>query len=142
MRVYFDTGVFIDYMSVRPSASTLLRDAGRRGRAPQQVPLDAERLFEKVSEKHTGATAVLTCCEAEEALYQKLKASTKGVSYADILLIPGARDIAKQVLFAIEYFNFSILDLTSKVLRLQLQQLDLETHAIRAAGALHVSKRY
>jgi hypothetical protein len=44
VRVYFDTGVFIDYLSIRGNA--ILRTSGRRGRAPAQLAADAERLFD------------------------------------------------------------------------------------------------
>lgn len=36
-------------------------------------------------------------------------------------------------------FNLSVLDLTSGTVRLQLQQLDLQTRGIRAADALHAA---
>jgi hypothetical protein len=39
----------------------------------------------------------------------------------------------------IELFNISVLDLTSDTIRLQLQQLELQTRGIRAADALHAS---
>jgi len=39
----------------------------------------------------------------------------------------------------VELFNISMLDLTSGTVRLQLQQLDLQTRGIRAADALHAA---
>jgi hypothetical protein len=39
----------------------------------------------------------------------------------------------------VDLFNVSVLDLTSKTVRLQLQQLDLQTRGIRAADALHAA---
>ena len=49
MRVYLDTGIFIDYLSARGGANALLRSSERRGRAPADIATDAERLFEKVA---------------------------------------------------------------------------------------------
>jgi hypothetical protein len=39
----------------------------------------------------------------------------------------------------VELFNISVLDLTSGTIRLQLQQLELQTRGVRAADALHVA---
>lgn len=39
----------------------------------------------------------------------------------------------------IELFGIAVLDLTATTLRLQLQQLDLQTRGIRAADALHAA---
>jgi hypothetical protein len=139
VRVYFDTGVFIDYLSMRGSATAILRSLGRRGRTPAEIGADAERLFEKVAKSHTGATSCLTYYEAEEAFYRLLVQSAKGVPRADTLLIPAARSITTQVQMVIELFNISILDLTSATVRLQLQQLDLQTRGIRAADSLHAA---
>ena len=51
MRVYFDTGVFIDYLSARGSANAL-RLSTRRGRTPSEIAADAEQLFEKTHRAH------------------------------------------------------------------------------------------
>jgi hypothetical protein len=93
VRVYFDAGVFIDYLSVGGNTNAILRTSERRGRAPAQIASDAERLFEKASRGHIGATSCLTYYEVEEALYRMLAQSAKGVSRADTLLIPVARSI-------------------------------------------------
>jgi hypothetical protein len=87
VRVYFDTGVFIDYLGTRGSTNAILRSSGRRGRTPTEVAVDAERLFERVSRAHSGGTSCLTYYEVEEALYRLLAQSAKGVSSAGTLLI-------------------------------------------------------
>lgn len=97
MRVYFDTGVFIDFLSTRGNTNVILRSSERRGRTPVDIAVDAEQLFEKVGSAHTGATSCLTYYEIEEALYRLLAQSAKGVSRADKLLIPVARSITTQV---------------------------------------------
>ena len=133
MRVYFDTGVFIDYLCTRGNTNAILRSTPRRGRSPAEMAFDAERLFEKVSRSHAGATSCLTYYEVEEALFRILTQSAKGVTSADTLLIPVARSITTQVQIVVELFNVAVLDLTSATVRLQLQQLDLQTRGIRAA---------
>ncbi len=103
------------------------------------MAVDAERLFAKVGRAHAGATSCLTYYEVEEALYRLLTQSAKGVSNASTLLIPAARSITTQVQIVIELFNITVLDLTSGTVRLQLQQLDLQTRGIRAADSLHAA---
>jgi len=103
------------------------------------MAVDAERLFERVTRAHTGATSCLTYYEVEEALYRLLAQSAKGVSNAGTLLIPAARSITTQVQIVIELFNISVLDLTSGTIRLQLQQINLQTQGIRAADSLHAA---
>ena len=89
-----------------------------------QATTDAERLFEKVSKGHIGATSCLTYYEVEEALFRLLAQSAKGISRADTFLIPAARSITTQVQILVEIFHLSVLDLTSTTVRIQLQQLD------------------
>jgi predicted nucleic acid-binding protein len=139
VRVYFDTGIFIDFLCTRGGANALLRSTARRGRGPADVAADAERVFEKTARAHTGSTSCLTYYEVEEALYRALAQAAKGISRADTLLIPTARSITTQVHIVIELFNISVLDLTAATIRLQLQQLDLQTRGIRAADALHAA---
>jgi predicted nucleic acid-binding protein len=139
VRVYFDTGAFIDYLSARGTANALLRSSVRRGRAPADIASDAELLFEKVSRTHFGATSCLTYYEVEEALYRMLVQSAKGISRADTLLIPAARSITTQVQILVELFSISVLDLTSGTVRLQLRQRELQTRGVRAADALHIA---
>lgn len=40
---------------------------------------------------------------------------------------------------AVELFNISVFDLTSGTIRLQLQNLELQTRGVRAADALHAA---
>ncbi len=137
MRVYYDTGTFIDYLSTR--GNTILRTADRRGRTPAAIAADAERLFETVGRTHIGATSCLTYYELEEALYRLLAQSAKGVSHADAMLIPIARSITTQVQMVVDLFKISVLDLTPATIRLQLRQLELQTRGVRAVDALHAA---
>lgn len=139
MRVYLDTGVFIDYLSIRGTANAILRPGERRGRDPLTIASDAERLFEKVSRLHTSGTSCLTFYEVEEALFRGMSQSAKGVSQADALLIPAARAVTTQVQMVVDLFRIAPLDLTQTTFRLQLQQVELQTRGVRAADALHAA---
>jgi hypothetical protein len=61
------------------------------------------------------------------------------LALTDALLIPVARSITTQVQIVVEAYNVAVLDLTAATVRLQLQQLDLQTRGIRAADALHAA---
>jgi predicted nucleic acid-binding protein len=137
MRTYFDTGPFIDFLSVHGNG--ILRTTDRRGRTPADLAMEAERLFDRVKRTHTGATSCLTYYEAEEANYRQLRQSTKGVPRADVLLIPTARAITFQVEAVADLFRISILDLTLETFHVQRRQLHLQTRGIRAADALHAA---
>ena len=137
MRVYFDTGVFIDFLSVHGNG--ILRTTDRRGRTPADMAKAAERLFEKVKRAHAGAASCLAYYEAEEASLRQLRQSTKGVPQADVLLVPTARAITLQVEAVADLFSISILDLTVKTFDIQLQQRSLQTRGVRAADALHAA---
>jgi len=95
VRVYYDTGVFIDHLSAR--GHTILRASHRRGRTPAILAADADQLFKTVKDSHAGGTSCLTYYEAEEALYRELAQSAKGVSRASTLLVPVARSITAQL---------------------------------------------
>jgi len=139
VRVYCDTGVFIDYLSALGSMNALLRSSARRGRPQAELAMHAKRLFEKLSRAHTSATSCLTYYEVEEALYRALAQAAKGFPRAGTLLIPAARSMMTQVQIVIELFDVGVLDLTPATVRLQLQQLDPQTRGIRAADALHAA---
>jgi hypothetical protein len=138
VRVYLDTGIFIDYLSVRSGIGTVLRSSPRRGRSPSQLNADAETLLNSIGKKHEGATSVLTYYEAEEALYRELSASTKGISNAQAIIIPSARSLPLQVHTAARLFNISVLDMTAVTIKAQLSNFDLQTHGTRAADAIHI----
>jgi predicted nucleic acid-binding protein len=84
-------------------------------------------------------TSCPTYYEVEEALYRILAQSAKGISRADTFLIPAARSITTQVQIVVDLFEIAVLDLTSATVRLQLQQINLQTRGIRAADALHAA---
>ena len=137
MRVYYDAGVFIDYLSMR--GNRILRTEVRRGRVPAGMAADAERLFDVVRRAHVGATSCLTYYEAEEALYKQLAQSAKGVARANTLIIPAARAITAQVQIVVDLFKISVLDLSSATIRAQLENPELRMRGVRAADALHAA---
>lgn len=135
MRVYLDTGVFIDYLSARTTSA--LRTSGRRGRALADIPTDAEQLLRVLAQKHQAATSCLTYYEVEEALFKLLAIAAKGNPNAQKLLVPAARSLMIQTQMVVRSFRISVLDLTSGIIETQLKTVELE--GIRAADALHIA---
>lgn len=139
MKVYVDSGVFIDFLIGRGHTGPYLRSADRRGRAPARLKGDAEACLSAISERHFGLTSSLTCYEVEEALYRELRRLAAGVPNANRFLIPAARAVTTQTLITIELFRIAMVDLTSTVVIAQCGNLELQRRGIRAADALHIT---
>ncbi len=139
MRIYLDTGVFIDYLSRHGQQNAILRTAHRRGRSVSDLALDAEKLFERIKRGHTGATSCLTFYEGEEALYRELSRASKDVPHADKLLITAVRYYPEQIQIVTDTFGFEVCDMTAATVKVQLQENQLRTGGIRAADALHIA---
>jgi predicted nucleic acid-binding protein len=137
VRVYLDTGPFIDYLSQRGMAS--LRTAGRRGRVLTQIHADIDRLMHRIRARHDGYTSTLTFYEIEEANFKTLSANTKGIPYAETLIIPIARSATVQAVAAARLFGITARALTPSVVEKQLRSIELQIAGIRSADALHLA---
>lgn len=139
MKVYIDTGVFIDYLSPQAIAGTILRSTNRRGRTPQQLFQDAEKVLQAIATSHMGATSSLTYYEVEEALFKQLTFVATGMTNASTLRALTARSIVPQTVMATRLFGISVLDLTAATVEMQLNLVDLHLREVRAADSLHVA---
>lgn len=139
MKVYIDTGVFIDYLSPQAIAGSTLRSTVRRGRTPQKLFQDAESVLKMIASSHTGATSSLTYYEVEEALFKQLTSIATGMPNASTLRAIIARSIVPQTVTAIRLFGIEVLDLTAATVEAQLNSVELHIRGIRAADALHVA---
>lgn len=139
MKVYIDTGVFIDYLSSQAIAGSSLRSTDRRGRTPQKLFEDAENVLKKVATSHTAATSSLTYYEVEEALFKQLTSVATGMANASTIRVLAARSIVPQTITAVRFFSINILDLTSTTVEAQLNNVELYVRGVRAADALHVA---
>lgn len=139
MKVYIDTGVFIDYLSSQAIAGSSLRSVERRGRTPQKLFADAEDVLKRVASSHTGATSTLTYYEVEEALFKQLTSVATGIANASTIRVLAARSIVPQTITAVRFFNIDVLDLTAKTVEAQLSNVELYIRGIRAADALHIA---
>jgi len=139
VKVYIDTGVFIDYLSAQAIAGSSLRSTNRRGRTPQKLFEDAENVLKKVATSHTAATSSLTYYEVEEALFKQLTSVATGMANASTIRVLAARSIVPQTITAVRFFSINVLDLTSTTVEEQLSNVELYVRGIRAADALHVA---
>jgi predicted nucleic acid-binding protein len=139
VKVYLDSGVFIDYLIDRGHTASYLRSADRRGRAPARLLADAQGCFSAILDRHQALTSSLTCYEVEEAMYGALHRAMRGIPNAGPYIIPAARAVITQTLVTIERFKIELVDLTSSVVTAQCSNLELQTRGIRAADALHVT---
>lgn len=139
MKVYIDTGVFIDYLSAQAIAGSSLRSTDRRGRTPQKLFEDAESVLKKVASSHAPATSSLTYYEVEEALFKQLTSVATGMANASTIRVLAARSIVPQTITAVRFFSIDVLDLTSTTVEEQLSNVELYIRGVRAADALHVA---
>lgn len=139
MKVYIDTGIFIDYLSAQAIAGSSLRSTNRRGRTPQKLFEDAENILKKVAASHIAATSSLTYYEVEEALFKQLTSVATGMANASTIRVLAARSIVPQTITAVRFFNIDVLDLTSTTVEEQLSNVELYIRGVRAADALHVA---
>ncbi len=139
MKVYIDTGVFIDYLSSQAIAGSSLRSVDRRGPTPQKLFEDAENVLKIVASSHTGARSSLTYYEVEEALFKQLTSVATGMANASTIRVLAARSIVPQTITAVRFFSIDVLDLTATTVEAQLSNVELYVRGIRAADALHVA---
>jgi predicted nucleic acid-binding protein len=135
VKVYLDSGVFIDYLIDPGHVGAALRATDRRGRTPERLLEDAAKCLEAILVRHAGMTSSLMGYEVEEALYGALRDSGSSHSRA----IPAARAVVIQALATAQVFRIRLLDLTPKIVMAQCANVELKDRRIRAADALHVA---
>ncbi len=138
MKVYLDTGIFVDYLIFRGHAGIFLRKQGRRNRTIQDLSNDALDCFNKIKNTHEGLTSSLTLYEIEESMYQELNNSSKGIDDKIRFNISSSRCLIAQILFIIDYYNFKTVDLTKDIIINSVQEIDLQFKGIRSADSLHI----
>jgi predicted nucleic acid-binding protein len=139
VKIYLDSGVFIDYLIGRGQAGSTLRSSTRRGRTPAQLLTDAETCFAAILANHVGLTSTLTLYEVEEAMYRALSASVRGMPSGDKLIVPAAREVMAQTLLTISLFKVRLVNLTPEIVNSQCSNAELQKRGVRAADALHIA---
>lgn len=139
MRVYLDTGVFVDYLIYRSHAGAYLRKRGRRNRTVEDLHKDVSECLSKIERSHDGFTSSLTLYEAEEALFSKLMKSSIGIGDRTKYIIASGRVVTIQILAIKNSFNLRILELSEDVIKKQVRETDLQIKGVRTADSLHLA---
>lgn len=139
MRIYLDTGVFLDYLALRGHVGPFLRTAGRRGRTVDQLVENATKCLLEISFKHHGFTSSLTLYEVEHSMYETLKSVSSGLPDHHRYLITSARALTVQVLSMVKYNNVQVIDLTQSVFEKVVSEIELQSRAIQAADSIHIA---
>lgn len=139
MRVYFDTGLFIDYLARRGHVAPFLRNGEQRGRSVDELAADAEECLRKSQNQHESFTSSITLYEVENALYLALCRETSGISDKHRYLITSARSVTMQVLSLVEFHTIEILPLTQEIFTRAVRELELQRRGIKAADSLHIA---
>lgn len=139
MRVYLDTGVFVDYFVYHAHYGKLLRRKGRRNRTIQQLHQDVSECFNKIRTNHDGVTSCLTAYEAEDALFTETINSLKGVRDKRKMAVMSSCGITSQVMLVKQFFNLRMVDLTEREFVEKNKQIDLQFKGIEAGDSLHIA---
>lgn len=141
MRVYFDTGVFIDYLIYRDSLISLLRNQTRRGRSLAELSEDVTNCLQIIARNHEGFTSAFTLYEVEKSMLYRLRRASSGIDLVDKnrYLVNSARLLFQQTLAAIQYHNFRILDLTENDLLKKMTELEIAIRNIKPGDSLHIA---
>ncbi len=141
MKVYLDTGVFLDYLIYRGHAGLLLREKARRNRTIQQLSTDVTECLNKIQKSHEGFTSSLTLYEAEEALFSAILESSKSIiptPYKHRYIIMSSRIIIPQILTTIDSYDLELLNLSEDIIRRQAYDAELQKRGVRAGDSLHI----
>lgn len=139
MKVYLDTGLFLDYLAPRGHAGYFLRITDRRGRTVDQLSKDAAGCLIEIGSKHEGVTSCLTLYEVENAMYEKLKDLSSGLSDLHRYLITSARSLTVQVLSMVKYHKIRVLDLSQVIFQKTVSEIEFQSRAIEAADSIHIA---
>lgn len=138
MRVYLDTGVFLDYLIYRSHAGTKLRSKTRRGRTVKRLFQDATSCLHRIQQRHHGLTSVLTLYELEHSVFTELRASTRNITHKQPYLVSSARVAVTQGMTIVHQYGLTLTDLTPSIVQRQLTEINLQTRGIQAADSLHI----
>ena len=139
MRVYLDTGLFLDYLAPRSHAGTFLRTANRRGRNINDLSEDAAKCLACISKMHEGMTSCLILYEVEHTMYEKLKVLSTGLTNHHRYLITSARSLTIQILSMVRYHGIRILELSQSIFEKAASELELQNRAVRIADSIHMA---
>ena len=138
MKVYLDTGFFIDYLLFRSPLVSTLRSGDRRGRDPARLSRDAEECMSRLRRSHDTFTSAFMLHEAERTLFDSLSVAARGMSDKYRFLVMSARALSAQVLATTQVAGIAIVPLGSDDFLEAYALRELDALSILPADALHV----
>ncbi len=139
MRIYLDTGVFVDYLIYRSHAGIFLRSKGRRNRTIQQLSDDVFECLKRISNSHDGFTSSLTLYEVENALYKRMSSSSKGIPDKKRFLVSSCRCLVYQTLIIKDIYNLEVLDISENTIKKLVEISEFQLRGVLAADSLHMA---
>ncbi len=142
MRVYLDSGPFLDYLKYRTPYAEPLRTERRRGREPDDLARDMERCLEGLGrDQNSGFTSTLTFVELELALNHELRERSKGIIQANksqFILISG-RAIVEAVFVMCEIHKIQTIPLKDNHVEFVLNNREMKARRLSLPDAIHMS---
>jgi len=141
MKVYLDTGVFVDYLVYRCLAAGSLRKKGRRNRNVQNLSDDVFTCLKKiVAQPHTAITSAITFLEVEEIIFTKLKTKQSGNTIPNkiVHLITESRSNICQISVTCGIYNIDIIDYAENIIDLVRNNSFLMQKKIQSRDAIHI----
>jgi len=144
VRVYLDTGVFVDYLLYRCSiVNSYLRKRGRRNRTIQTLSNDVTVCLSKIgSNTHSAFTSAITFLEVEEIIFDRLKKartqSSTPIPHYMMHLITEARTSLFQIDGVIATYGISIAEYNRDVIDGVKAAQQLMQQKIQSRDAIHI----
>jgi len=142
MRVYFDSGPFLDYLRFRSELVSQLRLKSRRGRSQAQISTDLEECLRKLSgTDHASFTSALTLVELEDTLQKDLRRKAKGLPLPNksyFFLLDG-RALLDYVVSVCQFHQIKIVDLQPAHIGLVLGTAEMKARKLSFRDSLHIA---
>ena len=138
MRIYVDTGVFIDYLWNR-SHLDILRTKGRNKRPREDLSRDSLECLDLIRQDHDGFTSIFSYYEIENTYYRRLIGNTRGISNRRDLIVMASRPVNFQLTAVLTRFELTILSLTNEIINQHQQNNILMQRGIRTGDSIHIA---
>ena len=138
MKVYVDTGVFVDFLINRGHVATLLRSAGQRRRDLAGLQRDADACLQRSTAGHELITSCHTLFEVEDAVFRQMKTAAAGTPHNERFAIQTARPAVLQVMTTAALFGVQLVPVTPLILDDLVGNVELQRRGVRTGDSLHV----
>ncbi len=142
MRVYFDSGPFLDYLKFRIPHAEFLRSEARRGRDPDQLAHDIEECLENLrGPEHPCFTSSLAFVELESALRRELRERSKRVitSHKQRFFLLSGRSLVEAAFLTCRLHEIEIVPVTARQIEFVLDSREMKDRGLSLADSIHLA---